>query len=160
MDSTFISLQPYEQHLNEQSLEQALFDRTLDNMSMQEDGNGGPLVSELLRAKCLGSRSRFISDESFFAGGGLSSDIPDKSFENQPEETKTARSSPTDRHAPSRFFTPIDRLGIPIFDDSSDLPCDKPLREALNPEDSQTASFGVMSLNRLDEPRLIDFSLP
>jgi len=57
MDSTFVSMLPCEPN-HDQTIEQALFDHTLDNMSMAEGGEG--TLSELLRDKS--PRSRFISD--------------------------------------------------------------------------------------------------
>ena len=63
-----------------------LFDHTLDNMSLMEDGNGAGM-SELLREKGLTSRSRFISDVELISGRKNSffvdeSDIPDKSYDD------------------------------------------------------------------------------
>ena len=63
-----------------------LFDHTLDNMSLQEDGNGAGM-SELLREKVPTSRSRFISDVGILGGTKTSffadeSDIPDKSHDD------------------------------------------------------------------------------
>lgn len=55
----------------DQSGEHVLFDHTLDNMSMMDGGEGA--VSELLRGEKL-ARSRFVSDDSFFAGNN----VPDK----------------------------------------------------------------------------------
>lgn len=63
-----------------------LFDHTLDNMSLQEDGVGAGM-SDLLREKGLTSRSRFISDVEIMSGRKNSffvdeSDIPDKSYDD------------------------------------------------------------------------------
>lgn len=120
MDSTFISLQQYEQDL---TTEQVLFDHTLDNMSLHEDGGVGTM-SELLREKVLSpSRSRFISDESFLGAGPSLFDIPDKSIDpNEIEEYKVAPAQPTliDTTSADCMLAPAELLGIPMEDESEE----------------------------------------
>ncbi len=98
-----------------------MFDHTLDNMSLHEE-NGGA-VSELLREKGMSaSRSRLISDESFFHCFTTPfGDTPDKSFD-QEEEYKYATPA---YESPRRESTkaPTELLGIPL-DDDPDLSSD------------------------------------
>ena len=53
-------------------------EHTFENMSLHEQSSNHGLLSDLLRDKELGNRSRFISDETMF---GNLNDIPDKSFD-------------------------------------------------------------------------------
>jgi len=92
-DSTLISLRQFE---HDCTAEQVMFDHTLDDMSLLEDG-GENMLSELLRKNSKTpskSRSRFISDESFFAfrmnPNASFSEAPDKHMMSEAEEYKQA----------------------------------------------------------------------
>jgi hypothetical protein len=112
MDSTFISAPQCDNPMQDQSHEQALFDHTLDNMSMADGGD--MTLSDLLRDK--GSRSRFISDESFFAGN----DVADKYIEE--EELKSSTFSLFRPRNPEMERAPVDLLGIPMEDTEEEPP--------------------------------------
>ena len=109
MDSTFVSMLQNEQ-LQDQTFEQVQFDHTLDNMSMLDGGEG--TLSELLRDKS--PRSRFISDESIFAGHD---DILDKQFEVE-EETKGHSFSLFRQRRPRAVCSD---LLAPLADDDEDM---------------------------------------
>jgi hypothetical protein len=118
MDSTFISALPLDPH--DHSYELGNFDHTLDNLSMMDNGEGG-ILSELLREK--GSRSRFISDESFFSRN----DVHDKHLDTEEEEHKgqlplTAGRSLFQSLAKTHhgFCAPVDLLGIPMEEEDEE----------------------------------------
>jgi len=100
-----------------------MFDHTLDNMSLQDDGGA---VSELLREKVMApSRSRFVSDESFLGAGVCPFDIPDKRC--HPVEVEEYKATPIhtmliDTSCADCMLAPAELLGIPMSDDSDENP--------------------------------------
>ena len=101
-----------EQHQLERSI--SAFDLNFDNMSMLEDG---AIVSDLLREKGQNSaRSRFISDESYFAAASSTHFIaPDKEM----DESEESKEPPTRINTCGQAFytAPADQLDIPHCDD-------------------------------------------
>lgn len=124
MDSTFISMQQCgDQQLAEQTFEQALFDRTLDNMSLQDVVvcAVNSATNDLRRTKGQGApgRSRFISDESFFGAIGEAPDI--ESFDVEEESKAPPQTTQINTCEEPRVVPPATLLGIPMDDDESAL---------------------------------------
>lgn len=93
MDSTLISFQ--ECNDKDCTVEQVMFDRTFDDMSLLQDDRA---TSELLRDKSsiAPHRSRFISDDSIFSfrANPSHTDVPDKQLMMEQEEYKYATPPP------------------------------------------------------------------